>query len=204
MITRLVVFDMMKYRFLIIIIPALICMNSFGQIKYEREYRIKKSQFPDKGHALIDEQLADVRSIRYYRERDSAKVSYNAKFKADRLRYRMGFNQEGELEGVEIRIKEVDVPNASFDNIRKHLDENFNKYRVRRIWQQYPVSAHNSVEETIKVAFQNLLLPTLRYELMIAGRMDKGFEDFEILYDADGNFLMMRKSLPVNHDHILY
>ena len=195
---------MKRFRCFILIVPVMFCINTFGQFKYEREYRIKKNQFPAVAHALIEEQLADARRIRYYRETDSTKISYEAKFKVDRLHYSVEFNQEGELEDVEILIKEVDIPNDSFKNIKEYLDDNFNKYRIRRIQQQYPVSAHESVEETIKNAFQNLLLPTIRYELIIAGRMDKGFEDFEILFDADGNFISMRKSLPVNYDHILY
>ena len=195
---------MKKFRCLIFIFTALICSNSFGQHKFEREYRIKKSQFPDVAHALIEEQLADARRIRYYRETDSTKVSYAAKFKVDRLHYSVEFSQEGKLEDVKILIKEVDIPNDSFKIIEEYLDDNFNKYRIRKIQQQYPVSADESVEKTIKNAFQNLLLPTIRYELMIAGRKDKGFDDFEILFDADGNFISMRKSLPVNYDHILY
>ena len=204
MIMRLIVFVMKKFRCLLLIALGLMTVNTFGQYKYEREYRIKKNQFPAEAHALIEEQLAEARRIRYYRETDSAKVSYEAKFKVDRLHYSVEFNQQGELEDVEILIKEVDIPDASFKNMTDYLDTNFNKYRIRRIQQQYPVSEHESVELTIKNAFQNLILPTIRYELIVAGRKDKGFEDFEILFDAEGNFLKMRKSLPVNYDHILY
>ena len=195
---------MMKFRNTMLIVLGLLCMNSYGQNKYEREHRIKKNQFPEVAHALIEEQLAEARKIRYYRETDSTKISYEAKFKVDRLHYSVEFDQEGNLEDVEILIKEVDIPNESFTNMTAFLEENFNKYRIRRIQQQYPVSAFESVEETIKNAFQNLLLPSIKYELVVAGRKNNGFEDFEILFDADGKFLSMRKSLPVNYDHILY
>ena len=178
--------------------------NTYGQYKYEREYRIKKNQFPESAHALIKDHLEEARRIRYYRETDSSKVSYEAKFKVDRLHYSVEFSQQGELEDVEILINEVDIPNDSFENIQAYLAENFTKYRIRRIQQQYPVSAFDSVEETIAKAFQNLILPTIRYELMVSAKKESGFEDFEILFDADGNFLKMRKSLPVNYDHILY
>ena len=204
MIMRLIVFAMKRYKILLVIIAGLVSINGFGQYKYEREFRIKKSQFPAKAHALIEDQLAEARRIRYYKETDSTKISYEAKFKVDRLHYSVEFNQEGELEDVEILIKKVDIPNDSFKNMTDYLDNNFNKYRIRRIQQQYPVSAFESVEQTIKNAFQNLLLPTIRYELMVAGKKNNGFEDFEILFDADGSFLKMRKSLPVNYDHILY
>ena len=195
---------MMRFRNTMLIVLGFFCLSSYGQYKYEREHRIKKNQFPAVAHAVIEEQLADARRIRYYRETDSTKISYEAKFKVDRLHYSVEFDQEGNLEDVEILIKEVDIPNESFTNMTAFLEENFTKYRIRRIQQQYPVSAFESVEETIKNAFQNLLLPSIKYELVVAGRKDKGFEDFEILFDADGKFLNMRKSLPVNYDHILY
>ena len=195
---------MMKFRYTILMFLGMLCMNSYGQYKSEREHRIKKNQFPAVAHAVIEQQRADARRIRYYRETDSTKIRYEAKFKVDRLHYSVEFDQEGNLDNIEILIKEVDIPNESFANMKAFLGENFNKYRIRRIQQQYPVSAFESVEETIKNAFQNLLLSSIKYELVVEGRKDKGFEDFEILFDADGQFLSMRKSLPVNYDHVLY
>ncbi|MFH6603387.1 hypothetical protein ACEZ3G_07860 [Maribacter algicola] len=62
----------------------------------------------------------------------------------------------------------------------------------------------NDNETTLKNAFQNLMLPSIKYELMVAGKNDKNYEQFEILFDADGNFEKIRKSLPPNYDHILY
>ena len=189
---------------LIFIGLSLFTFIGYGQYKYEREYRIKKNQFPETAHAFIDQYLENARKIRYYRETDSTKISYEAKFKVDRLHYSVEFDEQGNLEDVEILIKEVDIPNESFERIKSYLDANFSKYRIRRIQQQYSASEYNSVEETLKNAFQNLILPNIRYELMVAGKKDRGFEDFEILYDADGNFIKLRKSLPVNYDHILY
>ena len=136
---------MMKFRNTMLIVLGLFCMNSYGQYKYEREHRIKKNQFPAAAHELIEEQLANARKIRYYRETDSTKISYEAKFKVDRLHYSVEFDQEGILEDVEILIKKVDIPNESYANMTAFLEENFNKYRIRRIQQQYPVSAFDRV-----------------------------------------------------------
>ena len=195
---------MKKYKLIVFLLVTLPIFNSYGQYKYEREYRIKKSQFPAKALSFIEEELKEAKKVRFYRETDSTRISYEAKFKLDRLHYSVEFNQQGNLEDIEILIKEIDIPNESLDLIMDYLEENFKKYRILRIQQQYPVSADEPVQQTIKNAFQNLILPSIRYEIMVAGKKDAGYQDYEILFDADGNFMKIRKSLPANYDHILY
>ena len=195
---------MNRYKFLSLCFIMLFICSVSGQYKYEREHRIKKNQFPAEARAFIAEKLENAKKIRYYRETDSTKISYEAKFKVDKLHYSVEFDEKGRLEDIEILIKEVDIPNETFAEITAYLDSNFTKYRLRRIQQQYPVNENETVEETLRNAFQNLLLPTIRYEIMVSAKKDNGFEDYEILFDYSGEFLMLRKSLPVNYDHILY
>ena len=46
--------------------------------------------------------------------------------------------------------------------------------------------------------------PKINYELIVGGSTNSGFQDYEIQFDAEGNFISMRKSLPANYDHVLY
>lgn len=190
----------------LILTVTLICLtmlSGHAQNKYEREYRIKKSQFPEKALNYISDRLKEARRIRFYREVDSAKTRYEAKFKKDRLKYGVAFDNNGNLENVEIQIKSVDIPNDSFSKITEYLSSSFKKYRIRKINQQYPFD-ENDTEKTLKNAFQNLLLPGLNYELIVSGKKNKNFSQFEILFDAQGDFVKIRKSLPPNYDHVLY
>ncbi len=193
----------MKSKLLFIAVFIFSVFFASAQNKYEREYRIKKSQFPEKALAYIQEKLDDARRIRFYKETDSTKISYEAKFKKDRLKYSIEFTEDGTLEDIEIIIKPIDIPNDTFDKMNAYLKENFVKYRIRRLQQQYPVG-ENDVETTIKNAFQNLMLPYMKYEIIVSGKKDKAYEQFEILFSADGNFEKIRKSLPPNYDHVLY
>lgn len=174
-----------------------------AQNKYEREYRIKKSQFPENALSYISEKLEDARRIRFYKETDSSKVSFEAKFKKDRLKYSIEFDENGTLEDVEIEIKPVDIPDDVFAKINADLANRFSKYRLRKIQQHYPLE-NNDVETTLKNAFQNLMLPSIKYELIVSGKSDRSYEQFEALFDAEGNFEKIRKSLPPNYDHVLY
>ena len=201
---KLVVSDIIRYRLPVLFLLLLLGNTAQAQYKYEREHRIRKSQFPANALRFIEKKLEDARQVRFYREVDSIKISYEAKFKLDRLRYSVEFDQQGRLEDVEILIREIDIPEESLQAIKEYLSTNFQKYRIRRIQQQYPVSDAEPTAITLRNAFQNLLLPTNRYELIVAGRKDKGFNDYEILFNAEGEFLSIRKSLPANYDHVLY
>ncbi|CAM4237579.1 hypothetical protein [Zobellia nedashkovskayae] len=186
-----------------ILFTVFITGTAIAQIKDEREHRIRKSQFPENALLFIHQKLVNAKRIRFYKEIDGNKISYEAKFKKDRLKYSIEFNPEGKLEDIEIVIKSLDIPNDAYAKITTYLENNFKKYRVRKIQQQY-LSDGVDVDKTLKNAFQNLMLPSIKYEFIIDGKNDKGFEEFEILFDADGKFELIKKSLPPNYDHVLY
>ncbi|CAM3384566.1 hypothetical protein ZORO111903_12245 [Zobellia roscoffensis] len=177
--------------------------TAFAQIKNEREHRIKKSQFPENARLFIHQKLVNAKRIRFYKEIDGNKVSYEAKFKKDRLQYSIEFNTEGILEDIEIEIKPIDIPNETYTKITIYLENNFKKYRVKKIQQQY-LSDGEDIDQTLKEAFQNLMLPSIKYELIVNGKKEKSFEQFEILFNADGKFELIKKALPPNYDHVLY
>lgn len=196
---------MNKYRFLLLGVIVLLQFSAgFCQVKVEREHRIKKNQFPETAHDFIKEKLKDAKNIRFYKETDTTKITYEAKFKKDRLHYSVEFDESGKLEDIEILIKEVDVPEDSWSNITKFLEEKFNKHKIRKIQQQYPITSAETAETTLNNAFQNLLIPSLNYELMVRGKTKGNHADFEILFGAEGGFIKMRESLPANYDHVLY
>jgi hypothetical protein len=114
------------------------------------------------------------------------------------------FNEQEALEDVEVIIKPVDIPEEAWTTIRKDLDSKWSKYKVRKIQQQYPREAFTSDSDTFQKAFQNLILPEIRYEIVVRGKTEDGYRDYELLYDATGDLLLMRESLPPNYDHVLY
>jgi hypothetical protein len=195
----------MKTNSIKITVALFICCYQFcySQYKYEREYRILKSQFPAEAISAIENNISDYKRIKFYKETDSVKISYEAKLKKDKLWYSIEFDKEGGLEDIEILIKANDIPNETYTNIETYLNNNFRKYRVKKIQQQYP-SNNNPLEEVFKNAFQNLILPSNHYEIEVVGQKGKGYLDYEILFDAEGNFKQIRTSLPPNYDHILY
>ena len=194
----------MKYNQILFIVVFSFCIHGAAQATYEREHRIKKNQFPEKAHDLLANEITKVKRLRFYRETDSTKTGFKAKFKKDRLRYSMGFNSDGILEDVEILINEIDVPNDTFTSVESYLNQSYTKYQIRKILQQYPVKKTEEIKKTLQEAFQNLLLPSVNYKLIVMCKTDDGSVDFEFLFDSDGNFKKKRALLPPNYDHVLY
>ena len=188
----------------IILVACLFCFQlGHSQYKYEREHRILKSQFPAIAISSIDESVTDYKRIKFYKETDSTKISYEAKLKKDKLWYGIKFDEDGTLEAIEILIKSTDIPNDTYAKIEEYLNINFTKYKIKKLKQQYP-SNNEDMKDTFKNAFQNLILPSNNYQIVVVGKTDKGYIDYEILFDADGNFKKSKTSLPPNYDHVLY
>ncbi|WP_297762503.1 hypothetical protein [uncultured Muriicola sp.] len=194
----------MKYKQILFILICSCCIQGVAQAKYEREHRIKKSQFPEEAHALLANEITKVKRLRFYKETDSAKTRFEAKFKKDRLHYSMEFDSDGILEDVEILIKEIDIPNDTFTSIESYLNQSYSKYHIRKIQQLYPVKNREEVKKTLKEAFQNLLLPSVNYKLLVSCKTEDGKMDFEFLFDSAGTFKKKRALLPPNYDHVLY
>ena len=139
------------------------CVPLMGQAKYEREFRIKKSEFPQTALELIQEEVKEARRIRFYKEVDSITASFEAKFRKDRMHYSVEFSALGELEDIELIIKEVDVPQDVYGAISNYIERDCGKFSIRRLQQQYPLTGEIEIKKLMRDAFQNLILPYIRY-----------------------------------------
>jgi len=196
---------MNRYKSIVLVLfTLLMAWTSIAQVKVERQHRIKKNQFPQVAHEFIKEKLKDVKNIRFYKETDTSKVSYEAKFKKDKLFYGLGFDEYGKLQDIVIIINILDIPKQTWTNITLVLKEKFSKYKVRQMQQRYPVTSNQNIDITLKNAFQNLMIPSINYELLVSGKIDDERMDYELLFSANGDFVRMKESLPANYDHVLY
>lgn len=198
------VYIAMNYKILSLFFLILCSYGSFAQNKYEREYRIRKDQFPTDAKNLLDANISGVKRLKFYKETDSTKNSYEAKFKKDKLWYSIEFDVNGLLEDIEITIAPLDIPSDVLAQITTYFDESFKSHRVKKIQQQYLATPSEDIKTTFRNAFQNLLLPSINYEIIVSGKEDKSYVEYEVLFDAAGTFINRRKRLPPNYDHVLY
>lgn len=169
----------------------------------EREHRIRKSQFPTVDFGTMFNGIK-TNKMRYYKEVDSLKTTYILKFKMARLNYSLSFDDTGKLIKSGFLVNEIDIPEETFQKIKTYLIDSFEKSRIRRIFQQYPVTNSENAESELTNTFQNLLLPSNEYKLFVIGKNDKKHTEYDLWFSADGNLIRKRKALPMNHDRILY
>lgn len=187
----------------ILVVFLLLGCITFAQDQQEREHRIKKSQFPnlETNFKVIG---AKMKKVRYYREVDSSKTTFAIKFKMDRLHYHINYDASGNLLNSGFRVKEIDVPQETYVKMKTYLSGNFEKSKVRRIWQQYPVGHNKTENDALKNTFQNLILPSNEYRLMVRAKKQDKAKDYELWFDSEGNLKRIRTVLPMNLDHVLY
>jgi len=197
---------MMRYnrKAILGIALSLLCSLSFGQEKQEREHRIRKSQFPASALEFIAAYVDGAKRLKFYKEIDKEQIDYTAKFKKGRLHYNLKFDTSGALELAAFRVKEVDFPEDSWSRVTSYLKTTYTKCKIKKMWQQYPVTDHAETKIVLKNTFQNLMIPAMNYKLFVKGKKEKGFIPYEILFDDEGNFKSSKKALPANYDHVLY
>ena len=153
---------------------------------------------------VVSQNNTDLKRLKFYREVDTAHKTYTAKFKKSRLFYEMDFDENGKFTRMAFLVKQVDIPEESFQHIADYLARSFQKHRVRKMLQLYILQEGDSENETIKNAFQNLMVPSMRYKFLIRGKQNGTAVDYEAIFDAEGNPKHMKKSLPANYDRVLY
>jgi hypothetical protein len=195
------VLDMGKYKLLMVCF--LLYNFTYAQDQTEREHRIRKVQFPVLHH---DETLVapDIKKIRYYKEVDSSGTTFTLRFKKERLHYHIDYDKNGLLLNSGFKIKRIDIPEEYYDRMERYLVENIGQFRIRQIWQEYPVNQNMPKQDPLKNTFQNLILPDIKYMLIIKSFVPGQARHNKVWFDSEGKYLSKRAVLPTNFDHILY
>ena len=170
----------------------------FSQTKLEREHRIKKAQFPSLESDIMI--LGNIRNLKYYKEVDSSNTTYTLKFRKGRMHYHIDYNEKGTLQNTGFTVKEVDIPMETYARISAVLNANFDKVKIKYIQQRYNGSSKNVLKNT----FQNLILPSNTYKIMLRGKKVDKREDYIAIFDAEGNLIKTTRALPANYDRVLY
>ena len=177
-----------------------------AQVKYEREFRVKESQFPQKALEYLQKNAIKKNKIKYYTEVDEENKSFEAKFKNEGFRYSVEFSENGILEDIEVEISKNKIPELISETIDRKFDSLFKRSRILKIQKQFLNTSKHNPDILIKKALYNTEDELYcNYEILVAARKDKkGFEDYEILFDYKGVILEIKKSIPPAYGYILY
>lgn len=96
---------MQRTIYIFLMLSITFTATAIGQTKNEKEERIKKEVFPKIALLTLNDLPQSSKRLKFYRETDGDKKSYEAKFKLNRKIYSIEFNSQGQLEDVEVKIK---------------------------------------------------------------------------------------------------
>ena len=192
---------MKKFKVFLFLLCASI---SFAQSKHEKETRISSSEFPEVSHRYFNGIANQVNYLKYFREEKGDRVSFEAKFKLNKLHFSVAFNSEGILEDIEIYIKKKHIPENVLSNINDYLDKNYDKTRHIEIQKKYINNTSKNDKQFIDHILENSEGNNTHYKIITETKTDGQHELREITFSSKGVFEKSRIVTSSSYEHALY
>ncbi|BAO55028.1 hypothetical protein NMS_1019 [Nonlabens marinus S1-08] len=168
-------------------------------LKFEKEERVKKEEFPADALPYI-QQLADGSRIKYYREFDGEQTSYEAKFKTNRRKYSMEYDRDGNLEDIEIEVSKKLLPKTEWEIIQSRLNTYAKRWKVEKIQLQYVNNNDDNDHLTLQIARKNYE----NIEMIVAFKDQRNIYRKELLFNRAGEILKERDVKRRVYDFLLF
>ena len=184
----------------IFLVGALSLQMLCAQVKEEREMRIDLNTFPILAQSVVKQRIP-VKHIKFYKEIDGDKTSFEAKFNYNGQRYSLEFFENGTIEDIEIKIKKRRIPKRTLETIEVYLNSNFDRFKFKKIQIQY-LNSHFS--DVISAAFEQKNTTEIRYEIIAEVKSNHEIELIEFTFSSDGDYQNQRIVKRTSYDHVLY
>jgi trehalose/maltose hydrolase-like predicted phosphorylase len=191
-------------KHLLVVFIILYQVNALcGQVKYEREYRIKGDQIPDQAMEFVESFQFDGK-VKWYKEESSTGSFIEAKTKFKSEKYSIEFDSTGVIEDIEIEVDWKDIPTTTRTAIDTYLTANFRKTRIYKIQSQY-LGQTSILQQlnTLRPAFSNDKI-NVNYELVVKVKKGKERSLKELLFDDQGILLKQSTIVFKNTDNLEY
>ncbi|MDT0558137.1 hypothetical protein RM697_05740 [Ichthyenterobacterium sp. W332] len=185
---------------------VLLCafQNSFGQSKNEKEERIKISEFPKKAIQTIKTLPDTCKRLKFYKETDNEKLSYEIKFKYNNIHYSLEFSEDGIIEDIELTTKFKRINKTSQNKIKSYLTSSFSKHKIIKIQKQYLYTTKNNAPEfLLNVLSQNITIAP-NFEIIIDVKSNRKRSLVEATFNNSGELISYRTLKPSSYEHVLY
>lgn len=171
----------MKISFLafVLLLIHISSTDVYSQVKFEREYRIKKKDVPVNAQKFIDVTFTGER-IKWYAEESQDGKTIEAKAKFDNHSFSIEFDLEGTLLDVEKAVLFENLELPIRQQINDSLTKRFGTYRVNKVQIQW--KGQESTLSELIVSGRSSENYQQKYELIIETRTDHHFAAFEILF----------------------
>ncbi len=194
---------MMKFRFLWILMVLAFAKAlpvQAQQVKKEQESRVESQDFPAESKVWIQTLSKDCKSLKFYKEVDGDKTSYELKCKCDGDKRSIEFSEKGNLEDVEVLIKKKKLSEPVLQSIQISLDSIAEKNRIEKVQEQYfPKSdSPESLETRLNASDLD------GYELIVAFKEKRKIYRKELQFDRNGKLINSRDIKRLEYDFLLF
>lgn len=192
----------MKLKVLIV----LLCFYQFvfSQTKNEKEERITESEFPEAAIAVIKSLPGDCKRLRFYKETDGKKQSFEVKFKYKRKRYSLEFSNEGTIEDIEVLTKFKLLNESVKVKINNYFKDSFKKHKIIKLQEQYVYRSVLNVTTFTNNILKNTSSEAPNFEIIAEVKSDKERDIREFTFNSLGEFVNFRILNPTSYEHVLY
>ncbi|APY08146.1 hypothetical protein BWZ20_07460 [Winogradskyella sp. J14-2] len=182
----------------------LICQFVFSQTKNEKEERITKSEFPEVAIEVIKNLPDDCKRLKFYKETDGEKQSFEVKFKYKKKRYSLEFTNDGVIEDLEVLTKFKTINESKKSKIKNYFKSNFSKYKVIKVQKQFIYKKELDPVAFIKNILKNTATEAPNFEIIAEVKTDKKRDIREFTFNTSGEFVNFRIINPTSYEHVLY
>jgi hypothetical protein len=201
---NIIVLDIMKCKLQIVIFLVFCFSYSFSQTKTEKETRIKFDEFPTIAQLYFKNLSNEFKRVKFYKESDGDKISYEAKFKYKKQHFSVEFFASGVLEDIEILINKKNIPSKALGAIDRYFDTNFDKTRYIKIQKQFVNNNQKKDFDFIKHVIEHSN-DSYNYFEIIAEIKSNGKDLLkEFTFKSSGVFVKSRIVTSASYEHALY
>lgn len=159
----------------------------FAQQKFEKEFRIKKSEAPTKALEFI-KSVNLKNKLKWYAEESNDGKTYEVKTCFRKYKYSIEFSENGKVLDIEktIKLKQLEV--LTQQKIKQSLSKRFKKYKIKKLQIQY-IADENWIYKNLFQTENSHTKAKINYELIVKGKTNKMFSQFEILINQEGEII---------------
>ncbi|MFW5760574.1 MAG: hypothetical protein ACOCXH_06315 [Cyclobacteriaceae bacterium] len=170
-----------------------------AQTKYEKEYRIKQEEVPEKALEFIHSASIDF-SEKWYFEENLEGNSIEAKFKYNQKRYSVEFDTSGNFLDIEIKTPFDALLEKLQASIKNSLKNTYSKFKIRKMQVQYSGSIPSFADflnEPNREEHYNI-----HYEIVVKGKKNRRWNLFEMTYNSQGELKKTEQIILRNTDNL--
>lgn len=164
-------------------IVILFSSTLLGQVKFEKEKRIKPEEVPASALAFL-KNIPFPKKQKWYKEQSQQGKSYELKTKFQNFKYSIEFDSTGVLQDVERTIRQEAMDQDTYQKMNAFLLMELKKYKIQKIQEQFTGNPNLLLDLINSNKLHPALIKKYEIEIRYTKNKEKGF--YELLVNENG------------------